>query len=420
MKNKTIDIVGRFTSTTFENKFLINLKKICEELDSEPTAPIEVLVDLSKLVWMDLLEGMCLPILSDFIKRKYLNSNIVFTIYTPNQLFTEEPFLKILDFPFENIDRIKEERADKKTHIQMMENVFYQTLFDWKLIHFLRKKQIDLNLLLDNKRYPWNDMIFKEEFLFESRKEPERVLEITPILERRNLPDLRERIEIALKKDVPNLNDEDLVEFSHLISRLCENICDHAYDVNDLLPRTGAAAIRYTGKGKKKGLGYIVRRKMRKHDLSLEDVQNKTFRKLQIPERFYSFYNKHYNSAIFEIVVVDGGKGVYETLKEAYKKNKSKEGRPFEILRYAFEDGSTSKINIRDKKAGEEEIGQGLYKVKEAVLKWDGIIEMRSCQSRITFSRDYEDGLPPDENDPFKEITHFPGTQLRVLIPEIG
>ncbi|MEW6417221.1 MAG: hypothetical protein AB1480_03765 [Nitrospirota bacterium] len=416
MNGKTLQIRGRLTSATFEKKFLEDLKFFWKQLNSEATLPIEFSIDLSELLWIDLLESMCLSITADWIMRNLPNSTPVFTIYTPNILLKEDHFQKLLKFPIENAKKTLDERIKTKSkHSTMRENVFHWCLWKWKLLHFIRSKQLSLYVLLENQRYLWNDILFTEETVSKPRIDPEKVLEITSILERKDLPTIRGRIETALKKDLPNLPSEEIINFSHLVHRLCENICDHAYEVSDSLPKTGAVAIRYIGKSNKKtGLANMVDHKIKKYKIFLKDAQRKAFQDLQIPERFHSFYEKYYDSPIFEIVVVDGGKGVYTTLNGAFKSHARREGKPFEVLQYAFEEGSTSKkIN----RTHEKEIGLGLFKVKEQTLRWDGIIEMRSCQSRITFSKDYKDGLPPDPNDQSKEITYFPGTQLRVLIP---
>jgi hypothetical protein len=187
---------------------------------------------------------------------------------------------------------------------------------------------------------------------------------------------------------------------------------------NDYPSRTGAIAIKYVRKyGRKTGLARTVDSNIRKHSMSLNDAKEKTFHDLAIPKRFYSFYGEYYNSPIFEIVVVDGGRGVYETLKRIYmEKHNGKEGIPFEVLQYAFEEGATCKTYKDDL----FDFGHGLYDVKKQALEWNGIVEMRSCQSRITFSNDYPEGISPDTNDKLKETIYFPGTQLRVLIPESG
>jgi hypothetical protein len=418
MDEKDLQIRGRLTSIKFEKIISENLKKISEQLKSEIKEKTEVSIDLSKLLWVDLLETMSLPIIADLIVRTFPNSTPIFKIYIPNILLKEDHLRKIFNFPAEKTKRILDERSKtRRIYNAMRENVFHWALWEWKFIHFIRIKNIDLYLVLEKQKYLWKDLLFSEKNISKSRKDSTEVLNITPIFKNEDLPLIRVKIENCLKKHIPNSKYEEIIDFSHLIHRLCENVCAHAYKINDLLPKTGAVAIR---KLSPKGLVEKVNKRRRKDNISLKEAKIRVFKDLQMPENIWSFYDKYYKVQIFEVVVVDGGEGVYKTLKKVYKKtHNDKEGKPFEVLEYAFKEGTTSRRINKNKSFDKNEIGLGLFKVKKQVLEWDGLIEMRSCNSRITFSADYKEGLPPDPQNPFKEIAFFPGTQLRVLIPKI-
>lgn len=418
MDEKDLQIRGRLTSAKFEKMISEDLKKLFEQLSSEAANKIEVSIDLSKLSWVDLLETMSLPIIADWIAKTFPNSTPIFKIYTPSILLKEDHFRKILNFPAEKAKQILDKHSKtRRIYNTMRENVFHWALWEWKFLHFIRMKNIDLYLVLEKQKYLWKDLLFSEKYISKSRKDSTEVLNITPIYKHKDLLLIRKKIKNCLGKHLPEDKSEEITDFSHLIHRLCENICDHAYQNNNSFPQTGAVAIR---KLSPKGLVAKVNKRKKKDNISPEEARLKVFKGLQIPENVWSFYDKYYRASIFEVVVVDGGEGVYKTLKEVYKKtHNDKEGKPFEVLKYAFEKGTTSGRINKNKLFDQNEIGLGLFKVKKQVLEWDGLIEMRSCNSRITFSTDYKEGFPPDPGNLFKEIAFFPGTQLRVLIPEI-
>ena len=403
MNENVLSINGRFTSTLFEGKFLTDLGNLQKQITSED----QVFIDLGNLSWIDLLEGMCLPVAADWIERSFHCRKPVFRIYTPEILLKKDSFREMLGISAEDAQMALAKRKARAGFNDRRESVFHRALWDWRLLRYIRTKDIDLLLLLNGQEYRWNDMLFMEKLVSTSRIEPEKVIDITSILTREALLPVTERLADTLMRTIPHLQMREIIYFCHLVYRLCENVFEHAYEADDGMPKTGAIAVRYT---KPRGLIKSVEQ---------YETPLKAFQRLAIPEHLHSFYEKYYASPIVEIAVVDGGIGVYERLKETYReKHKGMEGRPFDVIRYAFQKGSTSKK--LDNNLTEEDVGLGLFRVKNQALDWDGFVEMRSCQSRITFSRNCENGAPPDPGDESKEIRYFPGTQVRVLIPEMN
>lgn len=403
MNENVLSINGRLTSTLFEGKFLKDL----EDLQNRLTSEDRVFIDLSNLSWIDLLEGMCLPVVADWIERSFRCRRPAFRIYTPEILLKKDFFRETLGIPAKDARIALDKRRARAGFNNRRESVFHRALWDWRLLRYIQTKDIDLFLTLENQQYRWNDRLFMDRSVSKSRREPERVIDVTSILARESLLPVAERLAEALIKSIPRLQEQEVLHFCHLIYRLCENVFEHAYAADDGMPKTGAIAVRYIRPG-----GLI--KSVEKYGTPL-----KAFQRLAIPERLHSFYEEYYASPIVEIAVVDGGIGVYEKLKENYReKHEGMEENPFKVLQYAFQKGSTSKR--LESSLTEEDIGLGLFRVKKQALAWDGIIEMRSCQSRIIFSKDCEKGVPPDPEDESKEIKYFPGTQVRVLIPEIS
>jgi hypothetical protein len=115
------------------------------------------------------------------------------------------------------------------------------------------------------------------------------------------------------------------------------------------------------------------------------------------------------------ILIVDAGPGIAEALRGKYERDKGRKAEGSEIIRYAFEKGTSS----RDKSINPN-AGFSLYEVFRAVQRWEKDIPELQMVSKIQFrvrSRTSEVHLLPEGIPDRNDLLDFPGTQIKIVLP---
>jgi len=396
----------------FENEFIKDLNTF---ILSSARQYSEVKFDLTGTTWMDLLEAACLPVAAEWIKKETAGT-------------CDPKFLFRLPYRFD-----KGSTADK-TQVRKSNDFYFHFLSWWRVADTLSNAHFKIDCLLDKDEHVSYDEINK--FLrMESDQIPSgfmeyitwlkkqwfkeldinkeggslRLIPLTEVLEKHSISDSVARLKKRLEKMNWMGEDERGTMCDSIIYELCENIVDHAYKPEDPLPKTGLMAVRLlpdpTGEGE------IISRRINPHRVK----KLMTYRIESVPERYKNFFVQNRYSGFFEIVVVDGGRGIIADLAPLYAQQKGHEGTESEIIDYAFEEGVTR----RDKQATPT-AGKSLSllrkkvmnwgKSREDIPNWGGLLEVRSLHARITY-------LPGKDPIRANDLLKFPGVQYRILLP---
>lgn len=149
-----------------------------------------------------------------------------------------------------------------------------------------------------------------------------------------------------------------------------------------------------------------------------QDVLKKNFIEEELDETKSFFYNnnKFKNESLIEFSFIDFGQGIVESLREVYiKQNKTQNPSGADILEFAFKHFSSSNP-IKKINNSNYYIPRGLFDVVSIVKRYQGLIIVRSNNSRIIYNFSNPDG---GELISKKEIRHFEGTFITIYIPAL-
>lgn len=311
----------------------------------------QVVFDLSRTRWIDLLQLVCLAIAAQDIRER-----------TGTRV----------SFSFEN---------EKSTTARMSVLDFCDA---WRFIGFLTDLGIDLDVEQTNR-------IPSDQFLA-----------ITD-LNNKKLGDLENEIIFPLSKGFPLLGKRQILSFVQaIVSEACENAQLHAFP---------------EGKTRFRPCRVVAIRRLRR----AKSEKGTSVAYWVSPSWLSNLYYKYPGSDMFEIVVADGGVGIFRSLCSAYKE--------FLQTRDGMEWMNKKKDSLKDEEVGcllwavsehrssvlqEKRSGYGLYRIIEHTVEgWGGAFLLRSGNTQLLRSE------ADSDTRALKTRFFFPGTQLRLVVPMV-
>jgi hypothetical protein len=408
-----LSIKGRFNSERFEKIYLKDFYEMWKEIRYGKIKT--VVIDLSNAIWIDLQPAIYLLTSLNWLQKEFIKLKINFWVYLPNLFLTNRTFNNLFDVLENEATELLQERI-KHTgpYPVMLESVFYQALLPWEFLHRVRDLGFGLHALA-GKDCPLDisDKVDVLDRMLQHRQSIAEFIPISTVQSQDDVWEIRDNLERTLIEDNPHVPTEYLVTLSRIVFHLTQNIIEHAYPrESNKLRNVGLFGLTLKKVGGKTIKRSVLNR-ARKKGMSLITAENEVFKRLQIPSWLRSFYLENHNKSSIDLVIADGGIGVFESLQKTYREERADEFDQLDIIKFAFEKNSTSKKDkmhpIKD-----DLKGYGLYSVKKMTLEFNGIIEMRTGMNRIFFSNEYPDGHSPHEET---NLPYFPGTQIRILIP---
>ena len=410
--DNVIKLPKNLNSKNFDDEFIHDVNTF---LLSSACQCAEVKLDLTGTTWMDLLEAACLPVAAEWIKKE-------------TDGVCDPKFLFRLPHKFDKAS------IGNKTGVRKSNDFYFHFLSWWRVLDTLFDTQFKIDCLLDKDEYVSYDEInnllkmesdqispkfmeyitwLKKEWLkqldINKKGGSLRLLPLTEVLEKNSISDSVARLKKRLEKVKWMGEDERGTMCDSIIYELCENIIDHAYKPKDPLPKTGLMAVRLLADPT--GEGEIINRRINPSRVK----KLMTYRIESVPERYKDFFVRNRYSGFFEIVVVDGGRGIIADLASLYAKEKGHEGTESEIIDYAFEEGVTRRDKQITPTAGKslsllKKKVMNWGKSREDIPNWGGLLEVRSIHGRITY-------LPGKDPIRTNDLLKFPGVQYRILLP---
>lgn len=185
------------------------------------------------------------------------------------------------------------------------------------------------------------------------------LLEITPITENQDVHDVVEHVQGragAILSNTLHYPPTAVVQFSVILSEVCQNILEHA-----------------------EAPGWVAAQ---------------TYR-----------WSRRLGRQVLVIGVGDVGRGFYGSLTDEHAGRFADRWGDATALEAAFLHGLT--------RFPDQGRGQGIQQIRKQVRRWDGVIAIRSGTARIADVPDWED-LPPLEDG----LAPFPGSQITIILPE--
>lgn len=330
------------TSNVFEQSVLLEIQKNLTETHNE------VFFDFTNIAWIDLFELLRFPVVVDYLKSKGKKSKFIF--YLPEHGETSEEDKKIRQCFFAMQEwgftkYIKYDIKDEKGEVKTEDKTE-------QIIRFDEPKENPKRKIM-----PIISIGSPEEFKSAHQR-------------------IRGELEFFLKKTIGSMT-RDVNDFiGTIIYEICENIHLHS------LANVGMVSLRYHP-----ALEFIP-----KHYHN-QDMMG-------------DFLKQHLDTPFFELVIVDSGIGIPQSLKE--KKEEYKDWENIKLLEKAFE----KRIFNNDVTLS----NRGLYDVKKAIEQWDGYLVVRAGENELRiFSKNNKLHIEPKTKNSF-----LPGTHYYILFPAKG
>ena len=358
----TIKIPQYFTFKNFEDAYL--KKEFYKKVQWEESSK-EYRFDLTGVKWVDLMELMCLPISSDYIYQK-TKCKSEFEFYNPREY---------------------RKRRDRKELIEVFDFI--------KNMHFpdlLLSKQLKIRSHIES--LPTQD---ERRLLPITILHPDQFIDV--------YEEIRDKLDFYYGEWLKEVQIYSFVD--RLVFEACENIFEHAYmNTEQEIHTSRFIAIRKYGAAK-----------------DFDAILKRTKHAVPWIKRIQALYPE---TDILEIVVADGGDGIYRTLGKRHqeevtksiREKDSREPTPLELseiscIRWAL---STQRSTSSTLKLSKAKKGYGLFLMKMYCVKgWDGCFFIRSGRSRVIYINDVD--VPWAMND---KLEFFPGVQIRMFLPIVN
>ena len=370
-----LDFGTHYDNNNLENNVLIKFNKILDVINENDSVDF----DMSKIQWVDLFPLLILPIMISGIESKKGKVRLIAPIC--HALQNDPKLITLLD---ESIIPVYKKRR--------------------KVCSFLER--YDFFEIIENYNKFCKIIIDKNDYTTWNRESLNRVSHVLEISTFKNIQDIN-----SIEK---NLVDENVIsqlfgQYSNLgfikskklgatvVHELGENISEHS-ECN-----SAYISIRII-----KNLNEIENR-------SNAEIQKMASNRLKYSSNWErNFFKNNYMGGYIELVVVDNGKGIYETLSNAYSEVNEVTFNNFDeadVLEWAFEEHSSNKYFKRLKYRNPT----GLYWVRDLIKEEGGLLFIRSGKSRVVYDfSSFKNKVLPIKNG---NLSYMCGCQYQMIFP---